>query len=69
MGVSRAMDCRVLIVSDYALPADVKRVMVEKQGQVPVLVVAESTADNWRFLQEWENSYYNPDADICLKAV
>jgi hypothetical protein len=63
------MDCRVKIVPDYALPAKIKRVMVEKRGSLPVLVVAESTAENWRFLQEWEDTYGGSAEEICLKAV
>jgi hypothetical protein len=63
------MDCRVMIVPDYALPSDVKRVMVEKRGELPVLVVAESTADNWRFLQAWEDSFGSAAEEICLTAV
>jgi hypothetical protein len=63
------MDCRVKIVPDYALPADVKRVMVEKRGSLPVLVVAESTADNWQFLREWEATYGTRAQEICLRAV
>ncbi len=63
------MDCRVKIVPDYALPSDVKRVMVEKRGSLPTLVVAESVAQNWRFLQEWEHVYSGTAKEICLKAV
>jgi hypothetical protein len=63
------MDYRVTIVPDYALPSDVKRVMVEKHGRDPVLVIAESVAGNWRFLQEWEQDYQNQDDEFCLRAV
>jgi hypothetical protein len=63
------MDCRLKIVPDHALPSGVKRVMVEKQGREPVLVVAESTADNLQFLQAWENTYGSRAAEYCLRAV
>jgi hypothetical protein len=61
------MDYRVLIVNDHALPTDVKRVMVEKRGRDPLLVLAESAAGNWRFLQEWEQG--RQDDEHCLRAV
>jgi hypothetical protein len=63
------MDCRVKIVPDHALPTDVKRVMVEKRGSLPTLVVAESVSRNLRFLQEWEDAYGGSAEEICLRAV
>jgi hypothetical protein len=64
------MDYRVMIVSDRALPSGVKRVMVEKRDRAPVLIIAESAADNWRFLQKWEHLYDGGDHDgYYLRAV
>lgn len=63
------MDYRVKIVSDHALPPTVKRVIVEKRGQDPLLVVAESAAVNWEFLQEWERRYRGLAEARCLRAV
>jgi hypothetical protein len=64
------MDYRVMIVSDHTLPSDIQRVMVENDGGPPVLMVAEATAGNWRFLQEWEQLYDGDDVDgYVLRAV
>jgi hypothetical protein len=56
-------------VPDNSLPSGVKRVMVEKRGSLPTLVVAESTADNLQFLQAWEDAYGSRASEYCLKAV
>jgi hypothetical protein len=64
------MDYRVKIVPDHALPPSVERVMVEKRGESPLLLVVESAAGNWRFLQEWEQLYDGDDANgFYLRAV
>lgn len=57
MGVLGYMEYAVLFVPDDELPPDIKRVMVERREQVPLLILAESGARNWRFVQEWERRY------------
>lgn len=74
MGVS-GVDYRVMIVSNEALPAGVERVMVEKRGQPTVFVIAQSAAENWKFLEAWQELHADlerADADrggYYLRAV
>lgn len=65
------MNYRVMIVPDHALPADVKRVMVERSEDPPLLVIADSVAGTCRFVQEWEQVYSTADAShpALLRAV
>lgn len=60
---------KVKIVPDHALPEDVKRVIVEKRGCDPTLILAESAACNWWFLQEWERLYDGAYDGFYLRAV
>lgn len=63
------MDYRVMVVADEALPRDVPRVIVEKRGRPPTLVVTERVAANWRFIQNWEREYGAQAEEFRLRAV
>lgn len=63
------MEYKVKVVPDHALPAAVKRVMVEMDGEPAVLVLAESVMDNWHFLQEWQRLYGSKNGWYHLHAV
>ena len=43
------------IVANDALPPDVARVLVERPGQGPLLIITERAAGGWRLVTGWEN--------------
>jgi len=44
----------VQVVGEDELPNGVKRVIVERAGDDPLLILAESAAQTWLFMQHWE---------------
>lgn len=63
------MKYAVQVVDNSELPAGIERVIVERAGQAPLLILAESAARTWRFLQRWEESQRDPAEVFELRAV
>lgn len=64
------MNYGVQVVADDELPAGIKRVIVERTGGLqPLLILAESVAGTWRFLQEWETLQREPAQVFELRVV
>lgn len=64
------MNYGVQVVADDELPAGIKRVIVERSGgQQPLLLLAESVAGTWAFIQEWETAQRVPAQVFELRAV
>lgn len=59
----------VQVVSDNELPEGVKRVIVERPGMGALLLLAESVAGTWAFMQEWEDAQREPADVFVLKAA
>lgn len=62
------MQCEVFVVGDDEL-AGATRVIVERPGKPPLLVLTESGAACWRFVGAWK-AQHGPDAELLhLHAV
>jgi len=61
----------VLTVEDHELPERIDRVIVERDGQDPVLIITESVARSWRFMEAWEASVEADDLEALrlIRAV
>jgi len=59
----------VVVVGDEELPAGVKRLIVERVGGGELLLLAESAAGTWAFLQEWEERQQQHGEGCLLRAV
>jgi len=54
------MKYEVQVVGDGELPQNVKRVIVERPGRGALLLLAESVAGTWAFMQKWEETHREP---------
>lgn len=48
------MEYDVITVPDHDLPEGVDRVIVERWGKNPLLIVTETVDRQWRFMKAWE---------------
>ena len=63
------MQYDVQVVGNAELPQGVERVIVERVGLPPVLLLAESAAQTWLFMQRWEHDQQDPAEVFALRAV
>ena len=59
----------VQVVEDHELPQGIKRVIVERTGDDPLLILARSIAANWQFIQDWEDGQHEPAEVFELRAA
>lgn len=61
------------VVGNDELPKGIERVIVERPDGAPLLLLAESAAQSWRFLCEWQASQdvevENMPDQVVLRAV
>ena len=50
------MKYSVRVVGNDELPEGIERVIVERPEGAPLLLLAESAAQTWRFLCEWQSA-------------
>lgn len=66
------MDFAVEVVPDGELPEGINQVMVERTGDVPLLILTESVAGVWAFVCDWADGAATEDpcpAASLLRAV
>lgn len=63
------MKYEVQVVSEHELPQGIKRVIVERAGDDPLLILAESVAGTWAMIQRWEETQRDPAEVFELRRV
>lgn len=63
------MNYRVEVVKDSELPEGIVRVIVERRGKCPLLILAESVAGSRWMIQRWEADQREPAEAFELRVV
>lgn len=59
----------VEVVKNSELPQGIERVIVERPGTYPLLLLTESAAGTWLMMQKWESDQRVPAQVFELRAV
>ena len=63
------MKYEVQVVGDDQLPQGIKRVIVERPDGSALLLLAESVAGTWAFMQRWEEARREPAQVFELRSA